>query len=383
MSRPLVAWFASGGYSEWHIMLSKFDRIKKQMSSAFGVVKEDHLTDPQLQRPAPHERPTSALSSAAFHGDVKQIKQLIQLHNADPNEVIEHLDNPLLQAVGNHQFEAALTLLDNGADVNALNRHGVSALHRAISYNDAKIALLLLEYGAKVTEQAGLDEPLLHVAAWRGLTGVCQMLIAYGADPLIKDKWGNTALDRAENPSVKSDCLQIIQFAIEAQAMDPTPAQKSRPARGACLNILDADGSCILRRQVQSGNAANCRVLLECGADANIAVEDGMTILKSAIVVEPIDIALALIEYGADAGFGDPKTVSAFDFAAVVGQTSVCLALLDRSDNPPGSARILGMAKAADERGYSDCAHALRAWVAASTARAAMQHINPSKPASP
>ena len=92
-------------------------------------------------------------------------------------------------------------LLDRGADVNKVARHRleVTPLHAALFGRRVDAALLLIEHGADVNAaRAGKGWPragwtALHYAAGLGFEQFVQRLIDRGADPSIRDAEGKTA----------------------------------------------------------------------------------------------------------------------------------------------------------------------------------------------
>jgi uncharacterized protein len=93
----------------------------------------------------------------------------------------------------------AARLIDAGAAVNAVSRNSLrnQPLHAAIAGGYVDAALLLLERGADVrTADAGGHTPL-HIAAEAGYAPVVTALLARGADPLAVDAEDKTPLSRA------------------------------------------------------------------------------------------------------------------------------------------------------------------------------------------
>lgn len=124
---------------------------------------------------------------------------------------------------GKNRMEIIKILVSNGADPNALNRTW-NAVQRAVSGGYLDILKYLLENGGDIhsgllIERAahggqaevmrfligkGLEsEPKnlypLQTAAYQGHQACVEVLLAAGANPMRKDHWGRTALDRAQD----------------------------------------------------------------------------------------------------------------------------------------------------------------------------------------
>ena len=61
-------------------------------------------------------------------------------------------------------------------------------------------------------------QPPLHLAAWKGNLKLVKMLLAAGADPLIKNKRGETAAEVAEGSKTRNqEVVDLIAAHIDAQ----------------------------------------------------------------------------------------------------------------------------------------------------------------------
>src|SRR5262245_13441466 len=145
------------------------------------------------------------LHEAAAIGDSDRVRTALErdasLLDTDSPEGF----TPLALAAHFGHLEVMRLLIDRGADVNrvATHRIGVTPLHAALFGRQVDAALLLIEGGADVTlarggsgwKRAGWTP--LHYAAGMGFNTLVQPLLDRGADPTRVDEEGKTPLDVA------------------------------------------------------------------------------------------------------------------------------------------------------------------------------------------
>nr|WP_322624203.1 ankyrin repeat domain-containing protein [uncultured Flavobacterium sp.] len=134
--------------------------------------------------------------SAARTNDVALLAQL-KSAGTDMNKKDGRGFTPLIIAVYNNSYEAALYLIEDGADVNAADSSGNTALMGAAFKGYTNLAALLVKNKANVNLANYNKAPALIFAVTFGQTEIVKMLLAAGADTTIKDAFGKTALDHA------------------------------------------------------------------------------------------------------------------------------------------------------------------------------------------
>ncbi|CAH8309866.1 unnamed protein product [Eruca vesicaria subsp. sativa] len=167
------------------------------------------------------------LNSAAFYGDLYQLKSLIRA-GADPNKTDYDGRSPLHLAASRGYEDITLYLIQESVDVNIKDKLGNTPLLEAIKNGNDRVAALLVKEGATLSiENAGTflctvvakgdsdflkrllnngidpnskdydQRTPLHVASSEGLYLLAKQLVEAGANVLKKDRWGNTPLDEA------------------------------------------------------------------------------------------------------------------------------------------------------------------------------------------
>ena len=98
----------------------------------------------------------------------------------------------------------ALDLIKKGFDVNLKDKNGQTPLHSAAQEKDKDICEILINAGAKINEKDKWGNTPLSVAITQGLDEkgeIINLLLNKGADPLIKNNYGSSALDVAKQIS--------------------------------------------------------------------------------------------------------------------------------------------------------------------------------------
>jgi ankyrin repeat protein len=94
---------------------------------------------------------------------------------------------PIRRDTGNKELDWTLRDAEYG---NLLQLATFSGLKKTVS--------LLLEYGAGPNILDTSQRTSLHIAAWSGFPQIVELLLKKGADATLKDEWGATPLDQAE-----------------------------------------------------------------------------------------------------------------------------------------------------------------------------------------
>jgi ankyrin repeat protein len=213
---------------------------------------------------------------------------------------------PLHWAAYKIDLELVRMLLARGARPNAVNRYGSSPLAEAVKAANLELVGLLLEAGADV-DAPNLDgETALMLAARTGSVEVAKRLVAHGADVNARESWREqTALMWAAEGAHP----ELTQFLVDhgadvrvrAAANDwgaqitSEPRAQYRPTGGLTPLLFAA----------RSGCAGCVRAILAGGEDVDRPTPDGVTALMLAIDNFEFDTANSLLDAGANPHLAD------------------------------------------------------------------------------
>lgn len=113
------------------------------------------------------------------------------------------------------QRRRLLSLLAEGADVNECDKNGVTPLHHAVRFRNPGLVELLLDSGADVNRACSRSgsTPVHRAVNATGAPGtagknkeqeqIIQLLLKAGADPMVRNKRGMSALDYVSNLRIR------------------------------------------------------------------------------------------------------------------------------------------------------------------------------------
>jgi hypothetical protein len=136
-------------------------------------------------------------------------------------------ETPLMLAALKGQVEVAARLIELGADV---NKPGWTPLHYAASGGHPAMIQLLLDQDAYIDAESPNGSTPLMMAAMYGTPSAVKLLLESGADPLLKNELGLSALDFAQRAN-RSQSIAIIE--AFARARPPADKPEEAPGRAA------------------------------------------------------------------------------------------------------------------------------------------------------
>jgi uncharacterized protein len=143
----------------------------------------------------------------------KAAKLLIEWPKTDLNAANDADETPLMMAVLKGHVELAAAMLAKEADV---NKTGWTPLHYAATAGHIQLITMLLEKHAYIDAESPNGSTPLMMAAMYGSAASVKLLLDEGADPLLKNQIGMTAIDFAQK-AVRQEVADMIGVAVRAK----------------------------------------------------------------------------------------------------------------------------------------------------------------------
>jgi ankyrin repeat protein len=167
-------------------------------------------------------------------------------------------------------------LLQRGFDPNTVNPKGQHGLLIALRESSLKVVDVLLAHtGTDIEVRTPQDESPLMLAALKGLTDVCERLIARDAD-INKPGW--TPLHYAAT----GGHIEIIQLLLDHHAY---------------IDAASPNGSTPLMMAAMYGSPSAVKLLLEAGADVTVKNSLGLTAVDFALEAKRTESANILAAF--------------------------------------------------------------------------------------
>ncbi len=122
-------------------------------------------------------------------------------------------ESPLMMAALKGQLDIAAALIKKDADV---NKTGWAPLHYAASSGHVAVMSLLLENHAYIDAESPNGSTPLMMAAMYGTPAAVKLLLEAGADPLLKNQQGLTAVDFARRAN-RAESTDLLAAAIRSK----------------------------------------------------------------------------------------------------------------------------------------------------------------------
>ena len=129
---------------------------------------------------------------AVYEGSLEIAKYLI-----DNNAIFDSTSNtsnqsPVHWACAKGRMEMVALLVEKGANVNARDCKGYSPLITASQYGNAALVTYLISRGADLDAEDNNGDNALHWAVFKAHPDVTRLLILFGINPKVIDKFGQT-----------------------------------------------------------------------------------------------------------------------------------------------------------------------------------------------
>jgi ankyrin repeat protein len=162
----------------------------------------------------------------------------------------------------------------------------------------------------------------LMAAASAGNTDVVRFLLGQGADPLLTDENGKTALDRARQDGA-NDIVKLLDYYIQHKQL-PEDARKGAAPTGPWAKFNNRMKGQALVRDASGGYLEEVKSIVTGGGDVNWQLQpSGLSPLMSAASGGHTDIVRYLLSQGADPALKDENGKTALDYARQSGANDI------------------------------------------------------------
>lgn len=194
-------------------------------------------------------------------------------------------ETPLVDAAARGELERVRTLLGAGASVEQRDARGGTPVLAATAGNHLAVVRLLIEHGANVNAQDEQRDSAFLLAGASGFTEIVRATLAAGADIRSTNRYGGTALIPACERGYVDTVRLLLTTPIDVDHVnrlgwtalleavilgDGGPAHteivRMLIARGAKLNLADAQGITPLQHALQRRQGAVSQLLRAAGA---------------------------------------------------------------------------------------------------------------------
>lgn len=154
------------------------------------------------------------LHLAMLEPSPKVVRTLIAWPQVQVDARNAHDETPLMLASLRGYTETVRLLVERDADI---NKPGWTPLHYAATNSHLDIMRLLIERHAYIDAEAPNGNTPLMMAAVYGNASAVKLLLEAGADPLLKNKAGLTAIELAQRMS-RNEAVELIAAFARAKA---------------------------------------------------------------------------------------------------------------------------------------------------------------------
>ncbi|KAK4890207.1 palmitoyltransferase akr1 [Elasticomyces elasticus] len=225
-----------------------------------------------------------ASSSASSLADNKDGLDKVELSDLESSPPRLRVEQDLMQLARLGELRSIQRLFDSGTyNAKSIDEQGITALHWAAINGHHALCHFLVQSGADVNARGGDAQatPVLW-ASKRCHLQIVSLLLANGADPLLKDDQGYNLLHSA---TLDGNIYQLVLLLH----------QPDLP-----VDVPDSQGHTSLMWAAYKGFGACVDILLRWGADVHAIDEMGFTALHWALVKGNYLCIQKLVEYGSD-----------------------------------------------------------------------------------
>lgn len=264
----------------------------------------------------------------------------------DDQRVFNYVFN---QALRRSLFERAHWLIGLGIDLTTPGAVGPKAFMSAARDNQPDRAKFLIHEGVPIDIKGGpYEQTALILAADEDAPEMVAFLLEQGADPLLTDNCGLSAIDQAARQNHYECAKILVTYGVPINDSTCSPlvlaclyGEDTRLvdlllANGADVEQTDDYGHTALLAAMRSGNLAKAKRLLAHGADANKENDEGENIAMLAIRSgNPQLLSFIIQQTNVDINHRNSNNRSLLTHAASFGNFSTVAWLIDHGARVP------------------------------------------------
>jgi hypothetical protein len=149
----------------------------------------------------------TALMVAAMKGNQEVVSKLLE-YKANPNLVDMHGSSALYEAARNGHEDTMVVLLQHDASLCMSESLAASILDQAVFDGDMLLIRRLLQAEIQVNAVDYDKRAAVHIAAAEGNVAALKVMVEYGADLSMKDRWGNSV----EEEAIRAEAGQVLNY---------------------------------------------------------------------------------------------------------------------------------------------------------------------------
>ena len=188
--------------------------------------------------------------------------------------------------------------------------NGVYSIPEAAEAGNVEVLAARIKEGANVNQVDELGNSPLHLAARKNATACLALLLQSGADPLVRNAEGQTAIQLVTAP----DTIRVLRDAMVQRRLEieichavangnlqPLRTVLNNPQRKFNPNILDESNSMsLLMLACSQGDVELVKTLIAAGADVNYISANRRSVLHIAVDHNQPAVVTALLQAGAN-----------------------------------------------------------------------------------
>ena len=190
---------SAGSYDDY------FVAIKRDQADVIGA-----LIERGFDANTPNAQGEQGLFLAIRESSLKVASRLLDWPGTDVEARTPQDESPLMLAALKGFTELCRRLIARGADV---NKPGWAPLHYAATNGHVEVMALLLDENAYIDAASPNGTTPLMMAAHYGTPAAVNLLLASGADPMLKNDQGLTALDFALSAG-RTEMVELLAASI-------------------------------------------------------------------------------------------------------------------------------------------------------------------------